>query len=160
MMTPGWIQNLTLCSYCFAAAEFGQWNNTSVWAEQQVEQVKRTTGPQVNTGEPHQYSVLETLGQVRSGGVPGQVPVLKSHSTYHSHMKLIHRAPSDQSELNPTSLSLNCLLDCLNVASNQKSVLSCCVSLQPTPPAAAGRARAIGLQLLNYCPSPVWSITH
>lgn len=53
-------------------------------AELQVEQVKRRTGPQVNTGEPYQYSVLETLGQVWSGGVPSEVPVLKPKNSVHT----------------------------------------------------------------------------
>ena len=60
-----------------------------MWAELQVQQVQRRTGPQVEAGEPDQYSVLETLGQVRSGGVPGQVPVLKPENT--TQLQICHQ---------------------------------------------------------------------
>lgn len=33
--------------------------------------------PQIDTGDPHEYGVLEALGQIRVGCVPRTVPVLQ-----------------------------------------------------------------------------------
>ncbi len=51
--------------------------NASVVMAVEVKAVERGQQPQIDTGDPHQYCVLETLGQVWVGCVPRTVPVLK-----------------------------------------------------------------------------------
>lgn len=51
-------------SYSLNAAEFGQWDDTSVLSDLQVHQVKWRPRPQADTGKPDQDSMLETLSQV------------------------------------------------------------------------------------------------
>lgn len=43
----------------------------------EVKAVERGQQPQVDTGDPHQHRVLETLGQIWVGRVPRTVPVLQ-----------------------------------------------------------------------------------
>lgn len=43
----------------------------------EVKAVEGGQQPQVDTGDPHQHSVLETLGQIRIGCVPRAIPVLR-----------------------------------------------------------------------------------
>lgn len=49
----------------------------SIVVELEVQAVERGTNPEIETGEPHQYCVLETLGEVWMWCVPCDVPVLK-----------------------------------------------------------------------------------
>lgn len=43
----------------------------------EMKAVERCQQPQVDTGDPHQHCVLETLGQVRVRRVPSAIPVLQ-----------------------------------------------------------------------------------
>lgn len=47
----------------------------------EMKAVERGQQPQIDTGDPHQYCVLETLGQVRVGCVPRTVPVLQQRES-------------------------------------------------------------------------------
>lgn len=55
----------------------GRHLNASVVMAVEVKAVERGQQPQIDTGDPNQHCVLETLGQVWVGCVPGAVPVLK-----------------------------------------------------------------------------------
>lgn len=57
-------------------AEAGHSNASGVMAVE-VKAVEGHQQPQIDTGHPHQYCVLETLGQVWVGCVPRTVPVLQ-----------------------------------------------------------------------------------
>ena len=63
-------------SHHLKGAEAGHLNPSTVMAVE-VEAVERGQKPQVDTGNPHQHRVLETLSQVRVGRVPRSIPVLQ-----------------------------------------------------------------------------------
>lgn len=56
-------------------------SNVSAVMAVEVKTVERGQQPQINTGDPHQYCVLETLGQVWVGCVPRTVPVLQQRES-------------------------------------------------------------------------------
>lgn len=63
-------------SHHLGGAEAGHLNASAVMAVE-VKTVERDKQPQVDTRDPHQHCVLETLGQVWVGCVPRTVPVLQ-----------------------------------------------------------------------------------
>lgn len=67
-------------SHHLGGAEAGHSNASAVMAVE-VKAVERGQQPQIDTGDPHQYCVLETLGQVWVGCVPCTVPVLKQRES-------------------------------------------------------------------------------
>lgn len=62
-------------SHHLGTAEAGYLNSATVMAVE-MEAVERCQQPQVDAGNPNQYCVLETLGQVWVGCIPRTVPVL------------------------------------------------------------------------------------
>lgn len=50
--------------------------NASMVAAVEMKAVEGSQQPQIDTRDPHQHCVLETLGEVWVGGVPCTVPVL------------------------------------------------------------------------------------
>lgn len=67
-------------SHHLGAAEAGHLNASAVMAVE-MKAVERGQQPQIDTGDPHQYGVLETLGQIRVGCVPRTVPVLQQRES-------------------------------------------------------------------------------
>lgn len=65
----------------FCHAEAGHADPSGVMTVQ-VKTVERHQQPQVDAWYPHQHRVLETLGQVRVGCVPGPIPVLPDKEKY------------------------------------------------------------------------------
>ena len=63
-------------SHHLGGAEAGHSNASAVMAVE-VKAVEGGQQPQIDTGDPHQHCVLETLGQVWVSRVPRSVPVLK-----------------------------------------------------------------------------------
>lgn len=68
-----------LMTHRLGTAEAG-YRYASIVIEFEVQAVERGTDPEIETGEPHQYCVLETLGEVWMWCVPCDVPVLKMQS--------------------------------------------------------------------------------
>lgn len=67
-------------SHHFGGAEAGHSYTSAVMAVE-VKAVERGQQPQINTGDPHQYSVLETLCKVWVSCVPRTVPVLQQRDS-------------------------------------------------------------------------------
>lgn len=63
-------------SHHLGSAE-GRHLNASMVMAVEVKAVERGQQPEIDTGDPNQHCVLETLGQVWVGCVPGAVPVLQ-----------------------------------------------------------------------------------
>lgn len=63
-------------SHHLGGAEAGHLNSSVVMAVE-MKAIERGQQPQIDTWNPHQYCVLETLGQVWVGCVPCTVPVLQ-----------------------------------------------------------------------------------
>lgn len=67
-------------SHHLGGAEAGHSNASAVVAVEE-KAVEGGQQPKVDTGDPHQYCVLETLGQVWVGRVPRTVPVLQQRES-------------------------------------------------------------------------------
>lgn len=63
-------------SHHLGGAEAGHSNASAVMAVE-MKAVEGGQQPQIDTGDPHEYCVLEALGQIRVGCVPRTVPVLQ-----------------------------------------------------------------------------------
>lgn len=86
-----WPAKVCVKSHHLGSAEARHLNASVVMAVE-VKAVERGQQPQIDTGDPHQHRVLETLGQVWVGCVPRTVPVLqrreneKAQNSYQDNM--------------------------------------------------------------------------
>lgn len=67
---------MTYTTHHFGTAK-AWYGYTSMVVESEVQAVERSTNPEIKAGEPHQYRVLEALGEIWVWCVPCEIPVLQ-----------------------------------------------------------------------------------